>query len=137
MMEIEDIEIAIARKLNTVFGDGYTIYTDEVPQGFEKPCFFVQFLNLEQFDRLGQQWRVNTLYNVHYFGSSARYMTLKVQQALNIVELLNGQLMRSTVKNSEVVEGVAHNFMNFNFTLAEVEAKELMESMNYRGVTYE
>lgn len=136
-MEIEDIEIAIARKLDSVFGDSYAIYTDEVPQGFKKPCFFIQFLNLEQFNRLGKQWRVNTLYNVQYFGPSARNMTLKVQQALNIVELLNGQLMRSTANNSEMVDGVAHNIMNFNFTIAEVEAKEFMESMNYRGVTYE
>lgn len=136
-MEIEDIEIAIAQKLNSVFGDSYEIYTDPVPQGFKEPCFFIAFLELEQFDRLGQQWRVNTLYNVKYFGPSARHMTLKVQQVLNIIQLQNGQLMRSTKPNSEVVDGVAHNFMNFNFTIAEVEVKEFMESMKYRGVTYE
>lgn len=136
-MDIIDIEIAIALKLDSVFGSNYTIYTDEVPQGFEEPCFFIAFLELEQFDRLGQQWRVNTLYNVQYFGPSARHMTLKVHQALNIIQLQNGQYMRSTKPNSEVVDGVAHNFINFNFTIAEVEAKEFMESLEYRGVTYE
>lgn len=136
-MEISDIETAITRKLRQVFGSGYKLYTDEVPQGFMEPCFFVQFLNLEQFDRLGNQWRVNTLFNVQYFGTGARNMTLKVQQALNIIELLNGQYMRSTAKNSEIVDGIAHNFMNFNFTLIEVQAKEFLESLELeRGVTH-
>ena len=136
-MEIDDIVEAISIKLHNTFGSSYKKYIDEVPQGFEEPCFFIQFLNLEEFNRLGQRWRVHTFFNVQYFGDNARNMTLKVQRALDIVELLNGQLMRSTSKNSEVVDGVAHNFMNFNFTLAEVEAKEFMESMSYRGVTYE
>ena len=136
-MEISDIETAITRKLRSVFGSSYKLYTEEIPQGFKEPCFFVQFLNLEEFNRLGQQWRVHTFFNVQYFGLNARNMMLKVQHALDIVELLNGQLMRSTSKNSEVVDGVAHNFMSFNFTLAEVEAKEFMESMSYRGVMYE
>lgn len=128
-MNISDIETAITRKLRQDFGSGYKLYTDEVPQNFKEPCFFVQFLNLEQFDRLGNQWQINTLFNVQYFGPKARNFTLEVQQALNIVELLNGQYMRSTSKNSEVVDGISHNFMNFNFTLIEVEAKEFMDSI--------
>lgn len=136
-MNISDIETAITRKLRQEFGSGYKLYTEEIPQNFTEPCFFVQFLNLEQFDRLGKQWRVNTFFNVQYFGTGARNMTLKVQGALNIVQLVNGQYMRATSQNSEMVEGVAHNFMSFNFTLAEVEAKEFMESMSYRGDTYE
>lgn len=135
-MQISDIETAITRKLRQEFGSSYRLYTEEVPQDFTMPCFFVQFLNLEQFDRLGKQWRVNTFFNVQYFGVGARNMTLKVQNALNIVQLVNGQYMRATKPNSEMVDGVAHNFMSFNFTLAEVEAKQFMESLEYRGVRY-
>ena len=130
-MEIDAIKIAITRKLYFTFGDSYEIYTEQVPQGFKEPCFFVQFLNLEEANRLGQQWRINTLFNVQYFGSNASNMTLQVQRALDMVELLNGQFMRSTAKNSEVVDGVAHNFMNFNFTLREVEAENFMESVEF------
>lgn len=135
-MQISDIETAITRKLRQDFGSGYKLYTEEIPQDFTEPCFFVQFLSLERFNRLSSQRRVNALFNVQYFGTGARDMTLNVQDALNVVQLVNGQYMRATSQNSEVIEGIAHNFMNFNFTLAEVEAKEFMESMEYRGVKY-
>lgn len=132
-MEIRDIITAISIKLYQSFGDGYTIYDNDVPSGFQEPAFLISFLNLEQAQQIGKRWRINTLFNVQYFPSGGRSeasnMSLKVQQALHEITLLNGDYMRSTNTNSEIVEGVSHNFMNFNFTLQEVEAKELMESL--------
>ena len=82
-MEIKDIIIAISVKLNQAFDDSHTIYDDEVPQGFSTPAFLIQFLNLEHIRRLGNRWRVTTLFNVQYFpsngASESANMTLKIQ----------------------------------------------------------
>ncbi|WP_342441749.1 DUF6838 family protein [Lysinibacillus sp. FSL K6-0075] len=132
-MEINDIQNAISVKLHEAFGTDYKKYIDEVPQGFVTPAFFIQFLNLEHIRQIGKRWKVTTLFNVQYFPekslSEASNMTLKVQQALKEITLLNGSLMLGTGANSEVVDGIGHNFIHFNFFLQEVEEKIFMGSL--------
>lgn len=132
-MEIKDIITAISVKLDQVFGEGYTIYDDEIPQGFKTPAFLILFLNLENIRQIGGRWRVNTLFNIQYFPRNGRTeasnVALKVQQALKEITLLNGTVMLGTNGNAEIVDGIAHNFINFNFFLQEVEAKIFMESI--------
>lgn len=135
-MEINDIITAISIKLNQVFGDfgdEYRIYVDDIPQGFEAPAFLILFLNLENIRQIGKRWRVNTLFNIQYFPQNGRAeasnMALKVQQALKEITLLNGTVMLGTNGNTEIVDGNAHNFINFNFYLQEVEVKTFMESL--------
>lgn len=132
-MEINDISIAISRKLQDAFGSGYKKYMDEVPQNFATPCFFIQFLSFEHIMQIGNRWKVTPLFNVQYFplngASESSTMALKVQRALKDVTLLNGAAMLARGANSEVVDGIAHNFMRFDFFLQEVEAKILMGSL--------
>lgn len=132
-MEIKDIITAISIKLNQKFGDDIRIYDDEIPQGFQAPAFLIFFLNVENIRQIGNRWRVNTLFNIQYFPrngrSEASNMSLKVQQALKEITLLNGSVMLGTNANSEIVDGNAHNFINFNFYLQEVEVKTFMESL--------
>ncbi|WP_312507542.1 DUF6838 family protein [Lysinibacillus sp.] len=132
-MEINDIQNAISVKLHEAFGADYKKYIDEVPQGFVTPAFFIQFLNLEQIRQIGKRWKVTTLFDVQYFPknglSEASNMTLKIQQAIKEITLLNGSLMLGTGANSEVVDGIGHNFIHFNFFLQEVEEKIFMGSL--------
>lgn len=135
-MEINDIIEAISIKLHNTFGEGYTNYIDEVPQGFETPAFLILFLNLENIRQIGKRWRVTTLFNIQYFSDKAENKrtdasnhALKIQQALSEITLLNGAIMLGTGTNSEIVDGNAHNFINFNFFLQETEAKVFMESL--------
>lgn len=134
-MEINDIQEAISIKLHQAFGSSYKKYIDEVPQGFITPAFLIQFLNLEHIRQIGDRWKVTTLFNVQYFPqnslSEASNTTLKTQQALKEITLLNGSLMLGTGSNSELVDGIAHNFIHFNFFLQEVEEKIFMESLNH------
>ncbi|MEA0565024.1 phage tail terminator family protein [Lysinibacillus irui] len=134
-MEINDIQNAISVKLHEAFGANYKKYIDEVPQGFVTPAFFIQFLNLEQMRQIGNRWKVTTLFNVQYFPknglSEASNITLKVQQAIKEITLLNGAQMLGTGANSEVVDGIGHNFIHFNFFLQEVEAKVFMGSLDH------
>lgn len=134
-MEIQDIIIAISRKLEAEFGAGYKKYIDQVPQNFETPSFFIQFLNLEHIQQIGKRWKVTPLFNVQYFpkvgASESVNMTLKIQQTLKEITLLNGSLMLGTGANSEVVDGIGHNFIHFNFFLQELEEKIFMGSLEH------
>lgn len=132
-MEINAIQNAIAVKLHQVFGEAYKKYIDEVPQGFNTPAFLIQFLNLEHISQIGSRWKVTTQFNVQYFPKNglaeASNMTLKIQQALKEITLLNGSLMLGTGANSVIVDGIGHNFIHFNFFLQEVEEKIFMGSL--------
>lgn len=134
-MEINDIQNAIAVKLHETFGEDYKKYMDEVPQGFKTPAFLIQFLSLEQIQQISNRWKVTPLFNVQYFpqksASESANMTLKIQQALKDVTLLNGAVMLARGANSEVIDGIGHNFMRFDFFLQEIEAKVLMGSLNH------
>ena len=134
-MEINDIITAISIKLHDTFGDGYKKYIDEIPQGFATPAFYIQFLSFEHIQQIGGRWKVTPLFNVQYFpkhgASESANMTLKIQQTLKVVKLLNGVQMLARGTNSEVVEGVAHNFMRFDFFLQEKEVEELMGSLRH------
>lgn len=134
-MEIQDIIFAISRKLHAEFGAEYQKYMDEVPQNFETPSFFIQFLNLEHLQQIGQRWKVTPLFNIQYFprtsASESANMTLKIQQALKRIALANGEWMLARGANSEIVDGIGHNFMRFDFFLQEVEAKVLMGSLDH------
>ena len=140
-MEIDDIVNAISIKLHQSFGDGYKKYIDEIPQGFDTPAFFIQFLSLEHIQQIGGRWKVTPLFNVQYFpkygASESANMALKIQRALKVVKLLNGVQMLARGTNSEVVEGIAHNFMRFDFFLLESEAKVLMGSLEQHAKTKE
>lgn len=134
-MEIMDIIIAISRKLESEFGADYKKHIDQVPQNFETPSFFIQFLNLEHIQQIGKRWKVTPLFNVQYFpregASESANMSLKIQQALKDIELLNGSIMLARGANSEVVDGIGHNFMRYDFFLQEIEQKIFMESLQH------
>lgn len=134
-MEIMDIIIAISRKLESEFGADYKKHIDQVPQNFKTPSFLIQFLNLEHVQQIGNRWKVTPLFNVQYFpqngASESANMSLKIQQALKDIELLNGSIMLARGANSEVVDGIGHNFMRFDFFLQEIEQQVFMESLQH------
>ena len=138
-MEVHDISRAISFNLYQTFGDGYKIYIGSVPQNFQTPSFLILFLSLNQIRQIGRRWRINTLFNVQYFPKEGREeaadMALKLQRELEEIELLNGDLMFGTNIRSEIVDDVAHNFVNYNFFLQEKEAKELMWQLEHHPAT--
>lgn len=137
-MKITDITNGIAKALHEAFGADYKKYIDEVPQGFKTPAFLILFLSLEHTQRLNSRWRITPLFNVQYFPNEKTEcpdMALKVQRVLREITLVNGVKMRASSPNSEIIDGVGHNFMQFNFDLFETEAKEFMGSLTQQPRT--
>ncbi len=134
-MEIYDIQNALSIKLHEAFGAEYKKYIDEVPQEFHTPAFLIQFLSLEHIRQIGGRWKVTAKFNVKYFPengiSEAANMTLKGQQVIKEITLLNGSLLLGTGATSEVIEGIGNNFIQFNFFLQENEENTFMGSLDH------
>ncbi len=133
-INIENIIDAITVKLDACFGDSYTIYTDEIPQGFKTPSFGVLFLSLTQKRFIGGRWFVSALFDISYFTDKGRVdassHSFKVQWNLKNIELLNGVIMLGKEFDSEMVDGVSHNMINFDFFLQEEQERNFMLSLD-------
>ncbi|WP_249660039.1 phage tail terminator family protein [Lysinibacillus fusiformis] len=134
-MEIYDIQNALSIKLHEAFGAEYKEYIDDLPQEFNTPAFLIQFLSLEHIRQIGGRWKITARFNVKYFPknglSEVSNMTLKVQQAIKEITLLNGLLLLGNGATSEVIEGIGNNFIQYNFFLQEIEENAFMGSIDH------
>ena len=130
---IDGISVAIDSK----FGESYEIYTESVEQGLKEPCFSILCLNptIEQF--LGKRYFRTNQFCVHYFPSSneKQFECLSVMEGLMTalkVITVDGDLIRGTKMNGEIVDGVLSFFVNYDmFVYEETTTESIMESVDY------
>lgn len=134
---LNEIIKGVSAKLNTSFGDGYKIYQDDVKQGLKKPCFFIAVLQPELSPLLGTRRMNRNPLDVQYIPSdpckNAEMFSVagKLVEALAFITLPDGDILRGTSMNYEVVDGVLHFFVNYNLTLVQVSTEETpMESLD-------
>lgn len=133
-MEINDVVTAISIKINETFGDAYEIYTESIEQGFQKPAFFILLLQPEFDQVVGNRYHETLPFDIHYFGPGYMdaYSTAnKLMSEMEYIRLLNGDLLRGTKMKGEVVDGVLHFFVNYNFHVYKIiDPLDKMESVS-------
>ncbi|WP_102274092.1 phage tail terminator family protein [Cytobacillus massiliigabonensis] len=117
---INGIIDGISIKLYQEFGDGYEIYSEEIKQGLIEPCFFIAFLRYGQTQIIGQRYFKEHFFDIHYFPVSTQDKNFELNEvaeeltdALEYITV-NGDLVRGTNLNGEIVDGVLHFFVNYN-----------------------
>lgn len=132
---LEEIIKAISIKLNTVFGDEYEIYSDNILQGLREPCFFIALLQPERQPIMGSRDFQSNPFDLHYFpknDSDNMEMIVvgeKMMDAMEYVTLLNGDMVRGTGRKYEIVDGVLHFFVNYNMHLIKPVEETSMEDV--------
>lgn len=134
---LNEIIQGVAMELHTAFGDGYKIYQDDVKQGLKRPCFFIAVLKPEFSSLLGTRGINRNPLDIQYIpsdpGKNAEMFDVagKLAEALAFITLPDGDILRGTSMNYEVVDGVLHFFVNYNLTLVQVSTEETpMESLD-------
>ena len=133
---VSDIIDAISVALNKVFGDGYRIYSEEVPQGAIEPYFFIKAVEPSQTQIRGPRYRRDTLFDIHFFPeqdysySEMHAVSEHLFFLLEFIPLLDGDLIHGTHMRYETVDGVLHFFVQYNMIIRRVEEKEQMEEMD-------
>lgn len=115
------------------------IYGEEINQGFEAPCFFVKLLTTAQDREMDRRYRRSHSFDIHYFPASAdpneeaHGMAEQLYDKLRQVNI-DGALYRGAGMTHEVVEGVLHFFVDFNFhVFAEKQPGIKMQTLNQEG----
>lgn len=118
----------ISIQLNKVFGDKYETHAEGVEQGLEEPCFFIKVLNPNQEQIVGQRYFKNNPFDIHYFpekdNEECYEVAEKLFEALEYITLLNGDLIRGTDMNYEIINEVLHFFVKFNMHVNKIKTPE-------------
>lgn len=130
---------AISVKLFETFGHEYTIYKENVEQGLKEPCFFIDIVSVDRKQIIGNRYYSNNAFDICYFpiGEEKKADMLDVANVLyddlEYVSLANGDLLKGTKMNAEIVDGILHFFVSYNLILQkETELAEDMEFLDVR-----
>lgn len=131
---------AIAIKLDADFA-GITIYTEEIKQGFNEPCFFIKMLPTSTEQVVGPRHFLKHQFDVHYFpsesgGNSEIFETIeKLKDSLEIITA-GSDLIRGTDIHFESIDGVLHSMVNYDFHVMKVVTpEESMETITIESNT--
>lgn len=132
---MEQICEAMEAAIHGVFGVGYPIYTEDLQQGFLKPCFFISFVRGSRKPLPCKRYYCENQFLVQYFTEKEQVETaemLKVAQSLcdclGLLSVDDGWIRGSNMQY-EMVDGVLRFLLNYNVIMLQSEEDVPMEVM--------
>lgn len=136
---VEKIIKAISKTLNQVFGDDgddFEIYfSKDVQQGLTEPCFFIALVGSSRIRRIGVRYQMFNSFVVQYFPKIQRGNIEMIEvgeqllDALEYVQLSDGDLVQGTAMNYSIQDGVLQFFVDFNMFLKKEVALDEMKTL--------
>lgn len=129
---INKIIEAIAIKLHELFG--YEIYKDNIEQGLNEPCFLIVLISQNKQQLLNQRSKRELPFDIHFFPSEGDSQSNEVSETLmnelDIVKAVDGTLFAGTGMSSEIIDGVLHFRVNYNYTANKYETEDVMKEID-------
>lgn len=129
----------ISQKLFETFGLDYKIYTENVEQFLNPPCFYVELLQSNMQQIVSRRYRLENLFDIHFFTNENepkndfRRVADVLYDALEYISVDN-DLLRGLNMHYEIVDDVLHFFVSYNLILIKtLEPEEKMETLKTRG----
>lgn len=131
---INKIIDGITASLNQEFGDDYEIYTEDIEQGLEEPCFSIVCINPNKNKFLGDRYFSKNKFCIYYFPKSREKnneindITDRLFDCLEYITV-DGGLVRGIDFKVETSDGVLCFFVNYNFFVYKDKEKIFMENL--------
>lgn len=119
----------IAIQLNNIFGDGCTIYTEDVKQSLKEPCFLITHISSQSSELLSDRYRRENTFDILYFPKRSNdhaemeCIAELMYAGMNHITLTDGTIRNGTGMRHETVDGLLHFFVNYNTITKRREAK--------------
>lgn len=125
---LNEIVNAIGLKLSESF-DGIDVHRDELEQGFKEPCFFINLLNPDEKQIVGNRYLRSYLFDITYFpknkSSVEIFETLdKLYSVLEYIKLDDGSLVRGIDRNSREEDKVLHFFVTYEMFIYKLDGEK-------------
>ena len=141
---IKEIIESITSALDTLTEGTCEIYTEDVEQGLEEPCFFVRQLEVANNRCLGNRVKRKYPFDIIYFPSDSdakKYemyeMEDLLQDGMEYITLANGNMLRASDISSEIVDDVLHVYASYSVMLDvpkhEIGMEELKAGHRLKG----
>ena len=114
---LNEIVNAISLKLSESF-EGTDVHVNELEQGFEEPCFFIDLLNPSEKQIIGNRYLRSYLFDITYFPKNKSQTEIfdvldKMHDVLEYIKLEDGTLVRGLNRNSTEEDNVLHYFVTY------------------------
>jgi hypothetical protein len=137
---MRDVNNGIAKVLDSIF-PAYPVYDEATEQGMKQPCFFVLLLEGSQSKEINRRYRRFNSYDIHYFPSPDSLTPREECEAIaerlySDMEYVTGEEggYRGTGMRHEIVDGVLHFFVQYNYHLIRTKAPDVkMQTMTERS----
>lgn len=132
----EGLLIGITQALDEEFGSDISVYTDEMEQGIETPCFLVTDLISTEEQILGNRYKRSYPFMVQYFPKERQYRLEcdKVKDRLfNCLEYImaDENRTRGTDMSGRIVDGILNFEVTYNMQIFKDrrDRTEIMENL--------
>jgi len=111
---------AISVQLFEIFGAEYAIYTENVEQDLQEPCFFIDVVDARREKIIGQRYYSNNTFDICYFSNEEerkkdfRNVGDALMDEMEYISLANGDLLHATNMRCEVIDDVLHFLVDYN-----------------------
>ena len=121
---LNEIVNAISLKLSESF-EGTDVHVNELEQGFEEPCFFIDLLNPSEKQIIGNRYLRSYLFDITYFPKNKSQTEIfdvldKMHDVLEYIKLEDGTLVRGLNRNSTEEDNVLHYFVTYEMFIYKV-----------------
>lgn len=125
---LNEIVNGIGLKLSKSF-NGIDIHKEELEQGFEEPCFFIDLLNPSEKQIIGNRYLRSYLFDVVYFpkkkSSEEIFEVLdKLYSVLEYIELDDGTLIRGIGRSSREEDRILHFFITYEMFIYKLDEEK-------------
>ncbi|MDB0519976.1 hypothetical protein C4R87_19335 [Clostridioides difficile] len=135
---LNNIIDGISVKLDKSFGEKYTIYSEDVEQGINEPCFFIVPINSSKVSYPNARELKKNSFDVHYFpkNNDKSFEINEIAEML-LEELeyisVNEDLVRGTNMNYEIIDNVLHFFVDYNYFTIKNNDTDKMDTVELFG----
>ena len=127
----------ISAVLNGEFGDGYEIYIEDISQGLEEPCFFIQAIYPTRKLFFGKRYLSTNQFCIQYYPATEEEhrecndVAERMYRCLEYIAISDDDRpsMGTKMKYEVTDDGVLHFFVNYDCFIRKTEQQEPMETL--------
>lgn len=134
---INSIIESVSTSLRAEFGDSFTIDTESLEQGFERPCFFVLCIGAANQLTHGNRYFRENQFCIRYIPKSREQANRECNAAAERLSLcleqilVSGDTVRGTKMKWAVADGMLDFYVNYDlFVYREKEPVPVMEEVS-------
>ena len=138
---INDIINKMGKSINGEFGEDYTIYSENMPQDFNTPCFFIECVKYSREKALsrGTRFLVSAMFRVTYFPDEENLnqnediyeISDRIFDSVERIDGYSGDGLKA-----EFSDGVLVVTVNYDFQAVKETDKNYMSGLKQKGGTY-